>query len=504
VCDEPLPPPPPELHPPDKTTASESHGERTSSLQKQLSQNISSVQRHHDTTAQRHLESSSDRSPKNGSPVHSESASQRPIENSASSLQRTSGSVTQQCPENTLLSQSPSEAIMPQISVTCNAPSMRHVDDTKDNSSTVQQKYHKNSSPDSTHTLQRQIENGISSQRYLERGFSLPRHIEDYVTPPKCLDSNITSQRHQQHSNVTQRHIECSSIQKHVINSNPAQGSVSNEITLQRYHQNGSSQRHLENGTSSQKQGENGSTASRLMDSVNLMQRSIDTPVSMSRHMSNATLTRRPECGTVSNSHLGNSSSHQGYIVTSPAYRNMNDTFARTSAIKPLESDTCTSAGIPLSRHADSSRASLRYPTQKLMVNGKLATPLSEQAKQREAPPDLVRIADRTGLRNGEFILPSKTCLQNFSTAGSNGEGNVLEEPPRISRSPPHVKQENDLIGRQQQMEDGAHEPKISPSPPTAVSTEGITIDSQHLAKTEQNNQEPPAPVTRLAMHSQL
>jgi hypothetical protein len=137
------------------------------------------------------------------------------------------------------------------------------------------------------------------------------------------------------------------------------------------------------------------------------------------------------------------------------------------------------------------------------MVNGKLATPISEQMKQQEGPSDSLRITDRTGFRNGEVLLPSKIRLQNFPTAVTNGEGNVPEEPPRTSRSPQNVKQENGLNGRLEQMEGRDSEPKISPSPPAAVSAEGITSDSHHVDETEQNSQEPPAPVARLAMHRQ-
>jgi hypothetical protein len=370
---------------------------------------------------------------------------------------------------------------------------MRHAEDPnqRDCNASVQQKYHKNrNSPDSNHIAHRQEENGMPSHRYPERGFSLPRHIEDGVVPQKHLDSANTSKKHTEHSTATQRHRECAAVQKHIVNSNPVQGSVSNE----RYQQNGSSQIHLENGTSGQKQAENGNVIPGLLDSVNSAQRPIDTNVCMSRHVSSATLTRRQECGAV-----GNCSSHQGYIVTSPAYRNMNDTFARTSAIKPLESATCTSAGMPLSRHADNSRSSVRYPTQKLVVNGKLATPVSEQNKQRDGSADFVRTVDRGGLRNGEVLLPSKTCLQSFSTAVSNGESNVPEEPSRTSRSPLHVKQENGSTERQQQ----AEEPGISPLPPAACS-EGTPSDSQHFVKTEQSSLEPSVPVTRLAVNSQL
>jgi hypothetical protein len=181
----------------------------------------------------------------------------------------------------------------------------------------------------------------------------------------------------------------------------------------------------------------------------------------------------------------------------------MNYTFARTSTIKPLESDTCTSAGIPLSRLGDNTRSSLRYPTQKLMVNGKLATPVSEQMKQQEKPPDSVRITDRTSFRNGEVLLPSKIRLHNFPAAVNNGEGTVPEELSRSSTSPQIIKQENGLSGKLEQMEGRDREPKISPSPPTAVSAEGNTSDPQHVDQTEQKIQEPPAPVARLAMHCQ-
>ncbi|PNF15783.1 hypothetical protein B7P43_G10424 [Cryptotermes secundus] len=411
ASDEPLPPPPPELHSPDRTVVSESHEERTSSPPKQLSQNISSLQRHQDTTV-RNLESSSDRSPENGSPVQNESAAQRHGENSVTSPQRQSGNLTQRHPENMTSPQGPSETNVPQISAANNLLSSRHVDGSNQK---VQDKYCKNSSlADSNHTLQRQTENGISSQRYPERGLSLPRNTEDCVVPHKRLENIITSQRHLEHSNVTQRHRESATTQKHVGKSNQNQGSVSNEITLQRYHQNGSSLRHLENGTGSQKQAENGNITSRLTDSMNVTQRSIDTNVSMTRH-----------------------------------------------------------------------------------------TSILEQMKLQEKPPDSVRITDRMGFRNGEVVLPSKLRLQNFPTAVSNGAGNMPEEPSRTSTSPQMVKQENSVSGKLEQTEGRDRDPRISPSSPTAVSSEGITNDPQHVDETEQKIQEPPAPVTRLAMRCQ-
>ncbi|XP_021936810.1 uncharacterized protein LOC110838176 isoform X3 [Zootermopsis nevadensis] len=466
ASDEPLPPPPPELHSPDKISGSESHGERTSLLQKQLSQNISSVQRHQDATTHRHLKSSSGRSPGSGSPIHGESSAHRHTENIARSPQKSPGSKTQQCPENMPSPQSPSEAGAARISA-------RHGEDPSqgDGSASAQQKYHKNrNSPDSNHVAHGQIENGMSSQRHPERGFSLPRHIEDRAVPQKRLDG----------INTSQRHLECgSATQRHTVNSNPVQG----------YRQNGSSQRRLENGASSQKRAENGDATAGLLDGVGPMA----ADVSVGRHVSSATLTRKQECGAV-----GSSLSHQGYIVTSPAYRNMNDAFARTSAIKPLESDTCTSAGVPLSRRADGGRSSARYPTQKLVVNGKLATPVSEQNKQRDGSVDVVRSADRSGLKNGEFLLPSKACLPSFSTAVRNGETDVPVEPLRTTRSPPHVKQHNGLPGRQQHTED----PGVLPSPPAACS-EGIKGDWRHFAEAEQSVLEPSSPVTRLAVNSQ-
>ena len=504
ASDEPLPPPPPELNSPDKISMSESHGERTPSPQKHLSQNISSVQRHQDSITQRNVESISDRSPENVSPFQSDSEAQRHVENSASSPQKLPGSSIQRHLDNLPSPQSSSETNVPRVSVACNALSIRHVDDStqKDSSATVQQKYHKNSSsPESTHMQQRQMENGISSQRYLERGISLSRHIEDCVVPQKRVESISTFQRHTEHNNVTQRHRECAVIQKHVINSNSVQGSVGNEITLQRYHQNGSSQRPLESGTVSQKQAESGNATVKQADSVTLTQRSIDT-VSITRNISSAALNRRQECGAVSNSHVASSSSHQGYVVMLPAYRNMNDTFARTSAIKPLESNTCSSAGVLLSRHPEKSRSSLRYPTQKLMVNGKLATPVLEQVKKQDGPPDMLRVADRNALRNEEVQVPLKTRLQNVLTAVSNGEGNVPEDPPRASRSPPHTKRENGLMESQQQLEGTDREIKAS-TPPAVVITEGHTNDSQCINQTDQKNQDPPAPVTRLDTHSQ-
>lgn len=506
ASDEPLPPPPSDLHSPDKVSTSESHGERTHSPQRHLSQNVSSVQRHQETITQRNLETIPDRTPENASPSHNESLAQTHVENNASSPQRPTGNLTHRHLDKLPSPQSPSETNMPRISVACNAPSIRHVDDSthKDPSATVQQKHHRNSSsPDSTHTQQGHMENGISSQRYLEPSVSLPRHVEDcVVVSQKRVESIMTSQRHIEHSNVTQRHRESVTVQKHIINSNPLQGSVGNEITLQRYHPNGSFQRHLENGTASQKQAENGNASLRRMDSVNLTQRAIDT-VSISRNISSATLYRRQECGAANNSYIGSSSGHQGHVVMLPAYRNMNDTFARTSAIKPLASDTCTSAGVSLSRHPEKIRPSLCYPTQKLMVNGKLATPFTEQIKPQDGPPDGVRVGDQNVLRNGEVQVPSKTHLQSVSLAIGKGEGNAPEEPPRASISPPYVKQETGLIERQQQLE-GDHEIKMSSSPPTAFSAEGHTSDSQCLNQTDRKNQEPPAPVTRLATHNQL
>jgi hypothetical protein len=123
--------------------------------------------------------------------------------------------------------------------------------------------------------------------------------------------------------------------------------------------------------------------------------------------------------------------------------------------------------------------------------------------KQQEKPPDSMRITDRTGFRNGEVLLPSKIRLQNFPATVSNGEGNVPEEPSRTSTSPQNVKQENGLSGKLEQMEGRDHDPKISPSPPTAVSAEGNMSDPRHVDETEQKIQEPPALVARLAMHCQ-
>jgi len=505
ASDEPLPPPPPELNSPDKISTSESHGERTHSPQQHLSQNVASVQRHQDTVTQRNLETVSKSSPENASPFHNESEANRHVESNASSPHRPPGNLTHRHPGNVPSPQSPSETNIPRISVACNAPSVRHVDDStqKECSATVQQKYHRNNiSPDNTHTLQRQMENGISFQRYPEPVVLLSRHIEDSVVPHKRVESIMTTQRHLEHSNVTQRHRENATVQKHLMNSSRVPGSVGNEITVQRYHQHGSFQRTLENGIASQKQAESGNATLRQIDSVNLTRRSIGT-VSISRSISSATLNRRQECGAVNNSHITSSSSHQGHVVMLPAYRNMNDTFARTSAIKPLESDTCTSVGVPLSRHSEKIRTSLRYPTQKLMVNGKLAMPVSQQIQQQDGSQDALRVADRNVLKNVEVQVPSKTHLQSVLTAVGNGEGNTPEDPPRASRSPPYVQRENSLIERQQPLEGGDHEIKMSSLPPAAVSTEAHTSDSQCINQTDQKNQEPHAPVTRLTAHSQ-
>jgi hypothetical protein len=223
----------------------------------------------------------------------------------------------------------------------------------------------------------------------------------------------------------------------------------------------------------------------------------------MTRYVGGATLPRRLECGAASSSHVGGSSGHQGYTVTFPAYRNMNDTFARTSTIKPVESDTCTSAGMPLLRHGDNTRSSLRYPTQKLVVNGKLATPVLEQNKLQDGPPESVRTIERTGFRNGEVLLPSKIRLQNFPSTVTNGERNVPQEPPTLPGSPLNVKQENGLSGKLERMDGRDHQLKISPSLPTTISAEGITNDPQHVDEREQKLQEAPAPapVARLATH---
>jgi hypothetical protein len=137
------------------------------------------------------------------------------------------------------------------------------------------------------------------------------------------------------------------------------------------------------------------------------------------------------------------------------------------------------------------------------MVNGKLAMPVSERIQQHDGSQDALRVADRNVLKNGEVQVPSKTHLQSVLTAVGNGEGNTPEDPPGASRSPPYVQRENSLIERQQPLEGGDHEIKMSSLPPTAVSTEGHTSDSQCINQTDQKNQEPHAPVTRLTAHSQ-
>jgi hypothetical protein len=134
------------------------------------------------------------------------------------------------------------------------------------------------------------------------------------------------------------------------------------------------------------------------------------------------------------------------------------------------------------------------------VVNGKLATPVTEAIKQQERSPDSARIMDRAGFRNGEVLLPSKMTLQNLPTAVTNGEVSAPEEPPKMSRSPQNVKQENGLSRKLEQTEGRDREPKIS-SPPASISADGIASDPQCVDETEQKIQERPAPASRLAAH---
>ena len=498
ASDEPLPPPPPELHPADWTdrVSSNSQPERASIVQRQSSENSSTSQKNSENANQRHVENSSDKSMDNGNSIHCESSTQRLGENLIPSPQRHYGSIIQRRSDNISSSQNSSEANAPCISHAINMPSVRHVEESvqKAHDNSVQQKYYKNntspSSPENNHNLLRQLENGIPSQRYLERGFSLPRHIEDCANPQKRLDSITPSQRHVEHNSLSQKHRESFPAQKYMQRP---------EITLQRYQQNGVSQKHRENGNSNQKHLEIGNATQRHLENL----KSADISVSVSRHVSNGTLTRRHECGSLNNGHVGNATSYQGQIVTSPAFRNMNDTFVRTSAVKPIESDMCVPPGMLLSRHADNIRSSLRYPTQKLVVNGKLAISTHDQGKHSELQPDLVRMADRVGLRNGDIILPTKSNLHNFSTSLCNGGDNVPDDPSKVPRSPLHAKLESDIAGRQKQSEDcGVHESRVSPLPASGQ-LEGNNSSTHHPAKGEFSTQDPQTTVSKLAMHSQ-
>ena len=514
ASDEPLPPPPPELHPADwnEKTTSNCQVERGPVAQRQSSQSSSTSQRQLDATNQRHLENSSDKNSDNNNTVHSETSTQRLPENHNSSPQRHYGNIIQRHSENISTSQNSSEGNAPCISHANNMHSVRHNDESGQKlheNSPLQQKYYKNNTSslggsESNHNMLRHLENGIPSQRYLERGFSLPRHIEDCTNPQKRLDSITPTQRHSEHNSMSPRHRESFPAQKYVLSASPVQRSVGNEITLQRYQQNGVSQRHHENSNSNQKQLEIGSATQRHVENL----KTLDINISVSRHVSNGTLTRRQECGALNNGHLGNTTSYQGQIVTSPAFRNMNDTFVRTSDVKPIESDMCVPPGVPLSRHVDNIRSSLRYPTQKLVVNGKLAIPVSDPGKQSEGPPDLVKMADRVGLRNGDIILPSKSRLQNFSTSISNGGDIVPDDSSKVPRSPPHAKLESDMTGRQKQSDDcgtkcGSHESRVSPLPASGQADGSISA-AQHLAKLEHSQELPAAAaVSKLAMHSQ-
>ncbi|XP_069684849.1 protein Shroom isoform X2 [Periplaneta americana] len=445
ASDEPLPPPPPELNPTDWPVITppdnpQLHGERGS---RQSSPGNPAAHRHLDAF-QRHQANSSNRSPDPSNSLHNDSTLQKHAE--GPSPQR---STVQNYSENTSSSQSASDANMSRVAV---ANSMKKSSDstqkTLDSSAASQQKCQKNNSlaPSSPKGNQKQVESAIPFQRYLERGFSLPRNIEDSAALQNSLSMPDI---------VIQKHRESATIHKQIVSSTP----------VQRYTSNGLSQRQLENGSSSQKQLENGNQ--RLSENVSLPLATVDTNISVSRHINSVALSKKQESSTC---------------------RNMNDTFSRTSAIRPLDTDASASSGIPLSRQSDGSRSSLRYPTQKLLVNGKVAMPVTEQGKLRDSQPDLVKT---TSLRTGEAILPSKMRLQSLSPAGSGGEGSTSDEASSSSRSSPHLKAENDAVAKQQQVEDCSskyrgHGSKASVTPPSDGSNGG----PQCQAKVESTNQE--------------
>ncbi|XP_063244622.1 uncharacterized protein LOC134545119 [Bacillus rossius redtenbacheri] len=251
---------------------------------------------------------------------------------------------------------------------------MNHVSNNRHNSNSQRHQW-------SSNFIQRSLDSVTSSQRYLENG-------------PVSYDHQDNSRPYQRHNHD----VMTSSVQRHHAS---AYSPTKHGADGHRYSENGfSSSRYKygpsspqrpqqEEGSANQKQGitnvgatnpkNNGNVSVHRSDSKSAnkqgLQKPLENGLSNGHSYVGSSVPQRHSDGSYSQN-ISNSSS----VSTSQPYRSMNVSFKRFSSMKHTDNSAAEDANASLSRFSDGARASLRYPTQKLMVNGKLATSLSEWA----------------------------------------------------------------------------------------------------------------------------
>ncbi|XP_067012486.2 protein Shroom isoform X2 [Anabrus simplex] len=215
-----------------------------------------------------------------------------------------------------------------------------------------------------------------------------------------------------------------------------------------------SSARHSEKDCSSRSRGlESSSAEPRSSPQQNGTENISENGIVTSRHV-DALHQRYLEGGTLSRRHLESNRSLDGSTslyryqdniqsqkhynpLSTSGYRNTGSMFSRPSGMRSTEN---------LHQKTDGSRAgdhwsNLKYSTQKLVVNGKLAAPLSERTVQNGGFTESVRMSDLNRLSKREFSsMPARARLQRLPLAVPNGDTiSHVQVSPSPAGSPGHA-----------------------------------------------------------------
>nr|CAD7402151.1 unnamed protein product [Timema cristinae] len=304
----------------------------------------------------------------------------------------------------------------------------------------------------SSNFIQRSLDSVTSSQKYLENG-----------TNSHLLENSFASQRYINNGAPSQRHYNGGPIQKNNDSTNSNHRYAENGLAIHRNNYTSSTAHiHQESGFNF-KQGNNGATSpknnentinklspnkidSKTGDVANhrpaengfSVHRYSDGPSLLQKYTSsNVPLQRHFDSGSNVQAQNTNTSSSQRYSQVNPS-------FVRSTSMKQVDQDDLSSSS--LSRFSDQNRSSLRYPTQKLMVNGKLATSLSEWAPSKNGS---LKSGDgiRSSMRSVSVMEPSRARLQKVPVMLQSGQSQPsLTAAPR---SPPHLsKGEQQAVSR--------------------------------------------------------
>nr|CAD7585694.1 unnamed protein product [Timema genevievae] len=303
----------------------------------------------------------------------------------------------------------------------------------------------------SSNFIQRSLDSVTSSQKYLENGNN--SHL---------LENSFASQRYISNGAPSQRHYNGGPFQKNNDSTNSNHRYSENGLDIHRNNYTSSTAHiHQESGFNF-KQGNNGATSpknnentiklspkkidSKTGDAANhrpaengfSVHRYSDGPSLLQKYTSsNVPLQRHFDSGNNVQAQNTNTSSSQRYSQVNPS-------FVRSTSMKQVDQDDLSSSS--LSRFSDQNRSSLRYPTQKLMVNGKLATSLSEWAPSKNGS---LRSGDgiRSSVRSVSVMEPSRARLQKVPVLLQSCQSQP--SPAAAPRSPPHLsKSEQQAVSR--------------------------------------------------------